>query len=131
MHKQTSRRRRSAAEWKELVTTWERSGQSAARFAIARGIRPGTLSWWRWRLSRGAAARGKQGGRHKARRGGEAHPRLVAVEVHANEAGTPGLEQVAWELETCRGVVLRVRGDLSMAQLELVLATMTEPEPAL
>lgn len=44
-------RRRSAAEWAQLVRAWERSGQSREQFARARGVSPATLGWWRWRLA--------------------------------------------------------------------------------
>lgn len=38
--------------WRELITDWERSGQTQAAFCQARGVRQGTLAWWRRQLRR-------------------------------------------------------------------------------
>ncbi|MCC7073947.1 MAG: hypothetical protein IT383_21745 [Deltaproteobacteria bacterium] len=46
-------RRRTAEEWSRLLRELERSGQTPEIFARARGIRVGTLKWWRWRLAGG------------------------------------------------------------------------------
>lgn len=46
--------RTTRAVWKKRVERWERSGQSAARFAARLGVNQYTLKWWRWAL---AAAR--------------------------------------------------------------------------
>jgi transposase-like protein len=43
-------RRRSRAEWTELVRALEGSGLSVGRFAAERGLAPNTLAWWRSRL---------------------------------------------------------------------------------
>lgn len=42
--------RRSRGEWCALVSAWARSGDPAEVFAAARGLNPGTLTWWRWKL---------------------------------------------------------------------------------
>ena len=42
---------RSAEEWQRLVAEWRASGQPRREFAAARGVHPGTLSWWAWRLT--------------------------------------------------------------------------------
>lgn len=44
--------RRSAAEWRTLVTELARSGLDVPRFAAARGVRPATLSWWKYEFRR-------------------------------------------------------------------------------
>lgn len=50
--------RRSREKWCALVRAWEGSGQSAAVFAEAHGLRAGTLTWWRWKLSKEPAQAG-------------------------------------------------------------------------
>lgn len=42
--------RTAAVRWARLVAEQRRSGQSVRDFAAARGVKPGTLSWWRWNL---------------------------------------------------------------------------------
>lgn len=44
------RRRRTAAEWGEIVREQRRSGVSVAKFAATRGLNPHTLQWWRSHL---------------------------------------------------------------------------------
>jgi hypothetical protein len=50
-------RRRSAAEWRELVDGLVASGWSKAEYARHVGVHPGTLGWWRWRFGREARPR--------------------------------------------------------------------------
>lgn len=45
-------RRRSAAEMRELLEQWARSGVSLAVFAAQHGVQAKTLGWWRWELRR-------------------------------------------------------------------------------
>lgn len=47
--------KRTRAEWRELITEFEGSGQSAAAFAARRDIHPDTLRWWRQRLRKESA----------------------------------------------------------------------------
>ncbi len=42
--------RRSATEWRKIISRWERSGQSAAAFADEHQLSKRSLTWWRWRL---------------------------------------------------------------------------------
>ena len=44
--------RSTRAEWSKRVASWKRSGLSAKEFAARHGVRPRTLTWWRWRLGR-------------------------------------------------------------------------------
>lgn len=57
--------RRKREDWQKLVDELRRSGQSQQEFAEAREIKPGTLSWWSWRLGaktgKAAPARKRQG----------------------------------------------------------------------
>lgn len=43
-------KRRSAEEWKRIISEWQRSGLSKREFARQADIHPGTLGWWQWRL---------------------------------------------------------------------------------
>ena len=42
--------RRSAREWRALVTGWQRSGTTADEYARQHGVTAGGLRWWRWKL---------------------------------------------------------------------------------
>jgi transposase-like protein len=46
------RTRISAAEWAELVATWQASGQAATKFAAEHGIAEASLRWWKTELTR-------------------------------------------------------------------------------
>jgi hypothetical protein len=43
--------RRSATEWRALVSAWQRSELSAAEFGRRHGVNGDRLAWWRWRLA--------------------------------------------------------------------------------
>lgn len=112
--------RRSAKEWERLIGELERSGQSAATFARARGIRSETLTWWRWRLR---SQKKRRPVRVKA-----APVKLVAVEptaVVADDRKSDGAP--AWELTSPSGHTLRVydRGGLDV--LEAALSAIASP----
>ncbi len=46
--------RTSREEWAKRVERWRDSGLTAAEFAAELGINAHSLSWWKWRLARGA-----------------------------------------------------------------------------
>jgi len=52
----TKRRRRSSAEWAELVAQWRLSGLSGAAFASREGLARSTLYWWSSALRREPAS---------------------------------------------------------------------------
>jgi hypothetical protein len=108
-------RRRSAKEWARLLDELERSGQTTAAFARARGIRVDTLKWWRWRLQREA----KRG----AAKPQIARVKLLAVEPARDVVAAPDSDEraPAWELVAPTGHVLRVydRGGLSVLRVAL------------
>jgi hypothetical protein len=107
--------RRSAAEWAEIVESWERSGIGAKAFAARVGLRPGTLTWWRWRL-RTPRVRAEQ-------------LRLVRVDVPRPTERPSGdsSEPVGWQLVTKAGA-LRVEGHLGAAELSMILAALMGPK---
>jgi transposase-like protein len=57
----SSRRRRSAAEWAEIVAAWKRSGLTAREYAQRHGLVAGTLLWW---SSQGARRAAEPKGQH-------------------------------------------------------------------
>ena len=116
--RRTQGRRRTSAEWAELVSEWQQSGLSAEAFATQRRLKASTLSWWKWKLET------QQRGSPKApERSG---PRLLPVEVVESEFDG----EVGWELRTAAGHVLRVHGALTDAQLEEILGAMMVDEAA-
>lgn len=95
-------RRRSAKEWQRLVGEWERSGQTAERFAARRGLSRTRLQWWQWRLRREAPSASAAG------RAVELVPVQVAPEPNGSAETRDA--RLSWELEAPSGYVLRVYG---------------------
>ena len=48
----------SRAVWAQRVARWQRSGDTAARFAAREGCNPHTLTYWKWRLRHPAGPAG-------------------------------------------------------------------------
>lgn len=111
-------RRRTAAEWRRLLRELDQSGQSPAAFARARGIRLGTLKWWRWRLDRetkGALARRDE-------------RRVQLVAVHPAPEYLPTEQTTVrpvWELLAPTGHELRVYDPRGLATLKTALFAIT------
>jgi len=109
-----SQRRRTSAEWAELLRELERSGQSATTFARSRGIRPDTLKWWRWRLGRKVKS-GKP--RPAARR-----VKLVAVDLAPDiNSRDRNVATPVWELVAPSGYELRVYDPRGLGVLKAAL----------
>jgi hypothetical protein len=119
-------RRRSRAEWAQLVAAWRRSGESGGSFAARRGVVEGTLRWWAWRLE-------GEGGADVGDRTGSVSLvplRLVEGEegiVDANlVASSPASDAgVSWTLRTNRGE-LRGYGPGTTEVLLAAVAAMLE-----
>jgi transposase len=107
-------RRQSAREWAWLVEAWKKSGETAADFAAAHGVKPGRLTWWKWKLTARTAAPTEA-------------LRLVAVEI-APAATAPAtateITSPAWELSSAHGEVLRVYRSITPAELAAVLSAL-------
>jgi transposase len=107
-------RRRSAREWARLVAAWKKSGKSAADFAAARGVGPGTLTWWKWKLASRTVAPAEE-------------LRLVAVEIAPAATATATTTEIAspaWEITSAHGDVLRVYRGIAPAELAAVLSAL-------
>lgn len=112
----TKPRRRSAKEWQKLVRAWRRSGLPAGEFAARHGVKPQTLSWWRWQL-------GEKSVRHPARRkvAKRRGPRLVAVEVSEPPRGAGDGATPTWELAMASGHILRAYRGAERSELLAVV----------
>ena len=93
-------RRRTRAQWRRLVSSWRRGGQTAGEFAKERGLVEATLRWWSWQLA--------QDGELEAGAGGPVG--LVPVRVVEADGGAStgkarddARPAVAWTLRTSRG----------------------------
>jgi hypothetical protein len=107
------RRRRSAAEWEELVEEWGRSGLDDEAFAAQRGVDRRRLAWWRWRLSKGSGAKSST-------------PRLVRVDMEAEpqaDTKTTAAPRRSWEISTTRGQLV-VHEGIGSAELGAVLTAL-------
>lgn len=100
------------------------------RAARRLGIPDGTMSCWSYKARR-AAREGAEWPPPKGRPSRPSEPRLVAVNVQP-ELAEAEATQPAWELESPRGMLLRVRAAISPGELERVLVAMaaTEAEAA-
>lgn len=111
-------RRRSAAEWGRLIREQEQSGQTATAFARARGIRPDTLKWWRWRL----------GQKPKAKRSARKAPsvKLISVQpIDDGRAAGGNTPTPVWELVAPTGHELRVYDRAGLGVLRAALIAVT------
>ena len=57
MPRESTKGRRSAAEWRLLLEEWQRSGKAKDVFARERGVVPSTFRWWATELGRRDAGR--------------------------------------------------------------------------
>lgn len=108
---------RTAKQWAELIRELERTGQEPAAFARARGIRPDTLKWWRWRLRRGTKT--------VASRPRASRVKLIAVEP-LHEVAPRGRETATpvWELVAPTGHALRVYDRRGLGVLRAALSVV-------
>lgn len=96
----------TVARWNTVLDAHEASGLSLRSFAVSRGVKPSTLSWWRWELSRTG----------QRRRGQRLFLELL-VDAPSEAA------EVVLELPTL-GAHVRVTGDTDLALLRDVLEAL-------
>lgn len=110
-------RRRSAAEWTQLVAEFHAGGLSPEQFAASRGIPLARLRWWKWHLG---------SGQHSPSNADELRllpvvfePAPAPVPASPSDPSTP-----AWELCTAGGDVLRVYRASAPAEIEAALVAL-------
>ena len=117
-------KRRSAAEWAEIVAQWKASGQSRDAYAKRHGLNAGTLGWWRTQLDHGrvsrstSARRNASGTRQKSPRTKVA---FAEVRVAQAQSVAPRLEVVARS-----GHVVRIEGEVDAVALRAVLQAVEQ-----
>lgn len=104
--------------WRALLEAQRRSGLSLAAFCRRRGLRQGTLSFWKWKLAREAEA--------GAGRGAPASfvPVQLGVSRRSREPGARGAPPAdlgELEIALADGRLVRVRGRIDPAWLAAVL----------
>lgn len=111
----------SAAEarWAKRVERLERSGLSIRTFAAREGLKPGSLSFWKWKLA------GRCG---REQRATEAVAPVRFVELTAkaapSAAGTAGFEVVL-----ASGRAVRVPGGFDAAELTRLVEVLEKERP--
>jgi hypothetical protein len=103
--------------WRGLLEGQQRSGLSLAAFCRRRGLRKGTLSFWKWKLTHEAAA---------GRRPGPASfvPIQLAATPEPGPAAAPGTALSELEIALANGRVVRLRGGVALSELAAVLRTV-------
>ena len=101
--------RRSRAEWCRLLDRQACSGLSMTAFAEREGIRPSTLSWWRWKLGVEPSSVESE------------PPRFVQLEVSA--PSSPGF---SYEIEVGEQVRLRIPSGFEEEELRGLLRALRE-----
>jgi hypothetical protein len=111
-------RRRSAAEWTQLVAAFQESGLSPEEFAVSQSVPVSRLRWWKWHL--GAVRRSSPTPIEELR--------LVPVVVEPSVVPDgPPPAVPAWEVCTSRGDVLRVYSAVAPAEIQAALSALLPP----
>lgn len=106
-------RRSRRAYWRAQMAAHEKSGLSVAAFCRQRGLRKGTLTFWRWKVAQEAKAAPRR-----------APSAFVPIRLApARPAAPPDVAPAAGELEIAVGPgrCVRVRGRVEAGWLEQVL----------
>lgn len=119
-----TRKRRSAAEWSEIVANWKSSGESREAYAKRHGLNPGTLGWWRSQVDHGRVdptRRAPEG----CRKGREQDTR-TKVEFAEVRVAWPKAEASSLEVVARSGHVVRVSGRVDAVALQTVLQAVEQ-----
>ena len=115
--------RRSREYWLAQVEAHARSGLSQVAFCRRRGLRKGTFSFWKWKLTRDAGAR--RGRRAALTLPPTEAPAFVPIQITAPRAAAAGTARRdgGGEIEITLGGarLVRVRGPVDPAWLMAVL----------
>jgi hypothetical protein len=107
----------SAARWAKRVERLERSGLSIRTFAAREGLKPGSLSFWKWKLA--------QEGRNE-RTGATPVAPLQFVELTTREAPKPAPTCAGFEVVLSSGRMVRVAGGFDAAELARLVGVLEE-----
>lgn len=102
----------AAARWAKRVERLERSGLSVRTFAAREGLKAGSLSFWKWKLSRG--------------QGREAPVAPLKFVELTTAAAVPPAAVVVFEVLLRSGRTVRVPGGFDAAELARLLAVIEE-----
>ncbi|MBK9386623.1 MAG: transposase [Planctomycetes bacterium] len=98
--------RRSRADWRRLLSRQAHSGLSIAEFCRREGVRPQSLSWWRWKL---------RTAEEQAADRAPNEPRFLELELTGASVADSG---VAFEIALPGDVVVRVPRGFDPRELE-------------
>jgi hypothetical protein len=104
------------AFWQRHVEAHRRSGLSQAAYCARRGLRKGTLSFWRWKLAREAAPAVRRRAAAPI-----APTRFIPVRLTPEPTSTPPSVGLELELTLGPGRSLRLRGPVAPGWLVQVL----------
>lgn len=111
----SSSRQPRREHWRALLEAQRRSGLSLAAFCRRRGLRTGTLSFWKWKLAREVEAGAGRGARASF------VPIQLSVPAPSREPGAPPADLSELEIALTDGRLVRVRGRVDPRWLGAVL----------
>ena len=121
MAKNTQSKRRTAAQWAEVVKRWKDSGLSSKDFAKREGLNARTLVWWSSELRR--RGKRKRPARPPRRRSSAAFSEVRVVQRSTPQPAAPaaGAPASSIEVQSRSGRVVRAVGAVDREALATVL----------
>lgn len=122
MAKNTQAKRRTAAQWAEVVKRWKDSGLPSKAFAEREGLNARTLVWWSSELRR-RDKRKRRPARPARRRSSSAFSEVRVVQRPTPQPATPaaGAPASSIEVQSRSGRVVRAVGAVDREALAAVL----------
>jgi hypothetical protein len=117
--KQASTKRRSATEWRALLSKLAESGEDVDRFCRRQGIYPPTLRWWQWRLRGSALARPLRPAPSAAE-----SIRLQFAELRVRDEAAPAAATGGFELRWPDGLALSIPRQFDEVALRRLLVVL-------
>jgi hypothetical protein len=107
------------AKWAKRVARLERSGVSSRTFAAREGLKAGSVSYWKWRLSQ----------RGRARPAAVAPLRFVELTGRQGPSAAPAPPAPGFEVVLATGRKVRVPGGFDAGELGRLVAVLEEVTP--